>query len=188
MKAVSKFITGAATAALIAVGVAAPAEARHRDRYRAYDRGIDAGDIITGIAVLGGIAAVTSALGRDYGRYGYGYGNRYRSGYTTAVNSCAYEAERIGRGQVRITDVDRTGNDRYRVRGVVEAGYDRGGGYGYDNRYGRYDNRYGRYDNRYDNRYERYDNRYDRYDGYGRRGDDFTCYARGNGRVTDFTL
>ena len=70
MKAVSKLITGAATAALISVGVAAPAEARHHDRYR--DRGIDAGDIITGIAVLGVIAAVTSALARDHGRYGYG--------------------------------------------------------------------------------------------------------------------
>jgi hypothetical protein len=183
MKAVSKLITGAAAAALISVGVAAPAEARHRDRYR--DRGVDAGDIITGIAVLGGIAAVTSALGRDYGRYGHGYGNRYRGGYTAAVNSCAYEAERIGRGRVQITDVDRTGNDRYRVRGVVESGYDRGGydrgGYGYENRYGRYDNRY-------DNRYGRYDNRYDRYDRYQRRGDDFTCHARGNGRVLDFNL
>jgi hypothetical protein len=172
MKAVSKLITGAAAAALIAVGAAAPAEARHRDGYR--DRGSGIGDIITGIAVLGGIAAVTNALGRDYGRYGSGYGNRYRGGYTAAVNSCAYEAERIGRGRVQITDVDRTGNDRYRVRGVVEAGYDRGG-LGYDNRYGRYDNRY-------DNRYSRYDNRYDR------RGDDFTCYARGSGRITDFNL
>ena len=73
MKAVSKLITGAATAALIAVGAAAPAEAQYRDRYRDRDRGIDAGDIITGIAVLGGIAAVTNALGRDYGRYGYGF-------------------------------------------------------------------------------------------------------------------
>ena len=173
MKAVSKFLTAAGAAALVAVTAAAPAEARHRDRYRDRDRGIDAGDIITGIAVLGGIAAVTSALGRDYGRYGYGYGNRYRGDYTAAVNSCAYEAERIGRGRVQITDVDRTGNDRYRVRGVVEAGYDRGG-YGYDNRYGRYDNRY--------------DNRYDRYDRYQRRGDDFTCYARGSGRITDFNL
>jgi hypothetical protein len=173
MKAVSKLITGAAAAALVSVGVAAPAEARHRDRYR--DRGIDAGDIITGIAILGGIAAVTSAIGRDGSRYGYGYGNRYRGGYTAAVNSCGYEAERIGRGQVRITDVDRTGNDRYRVRGVIETGY------GYDR--GGYD-RYDRYD-----RYGRYDNRYDRYDRYDRRDrEDFTCYARGNGRITDFNL
>jgi hypothetical protein len=173
MKAVSKLITGAAVAAMVSVGAAAPAEAQY---YRHRDRGIDAGDIITGIAILGGIAAVTSAIGRDGSRYGYGYRDRYRGGYTAAVNSCGYEAERIGRGRVQITDVDRTGNDRYRVRGVVDAGYDRGGGYD------RYD-RYGRYDNRYD-RYDRYDNRYSRYGGR----EDFTCYARGNGRITDFNL
>jgi hypothetical protein len=173
MKAVSKLITGAATAALLSVGVAAPAEAQYRDRYRDRDRGVDAGDIITGIAVLGGIAAVTSALSRDGGRYGYGYRDRYRGDYTTAVNSCAYEAERIGRGRVQITDVDRTGNNRFRVRGVIDSGYgyDRGG--------------YSRYD-RYDNRYGRYDNRYGRDDRYGR--EDFTCYARSNGRITDFNL
>jgi hypothetical protein len=125
MKAVSKLFTGAAVAAMVAVGAAAPAQARHNDRYYGRDRGIDAGDIITGIAVLGGIAAVTSAIGRDGSRYGYGYRDRYRGGYSAAVNSCGYEAERIGRGRVRILDVDRTGNDRYRVRGVVESGYDR---------------------------------------------------------------
>jgi hypothetical protein len=167
MKAVSKLITGAATAALLSVGMAAPAEAQYRDRYRDRDRGVDAGDIITGIAVLGGIAAVTSALSRDGSRYGYGYRDRYRGNYTAAVNSCAYEAERIGRGRVQITDVDRTGNNRFRVRGVIDSGYNNGGYYGRD----RYDNRYSRYGR---------DNRYGR--------EDFTCYARSNGRITDFNL
>ncbi|HEY0084283.1 MAG TPA: hypothetical protein VGB65_00085 [Allosphingosinicella sp.] len=173
MKAVSKLITGAAVAAMISVGAAAPAEAQYRDRYRDRDRSIDGGDIITGIAILGGIAAVTSALSRDGSRYGYGNNNRYRGGYSQAVQSCGYEAQRIGRGQVRITDVDRTGNDRFRVRGVIESnyGYDRGG-YGYDR-----------------GGYNRND-RYGRYDRYERRGDreDFTCHARGNGRITDFNL
>jgi hypothetical protein len=163
MKAVTKFITGAVTAAVLTVGAAAPADAQSRYRYRDRDRGIDAGDIITGVAVLGGIAAIASAFDRDGGRYGYNYRTRYRDGYSTAVNSCAYEAERIGRGRVRITDVDRTGGDRYRVRGVIEDNY---GGYGYD-------------------RYDRYD-RYSRNDRYGR--EDFTCHARGNGRITDFNL
>ena len=149
-------------------------DAQYRDRYRDRD-GIDAGDIITGVAVLGGIAAIASAIGRDDNRYGYGYGNRYRGNYNYAVQACAQQAQRMGRGQVQITDVDRTGNDRYRVRGVVQAGY-------------------GGYDRGYDNRYDRgYDNRYDRggYGGYNRGGygrDDFTCVARGNGRITDFRL
>ena len=168
MKAISKTILGAGAAAVAVLGFAAPAEAQYRDRYR--DRGgIDAGDIITGIAVLGGIAAITSAIGRDDSRYGYGYGNRYRGHYNYAVQSCAREAQRMARGQVQILDVDRVGNDRYRVRGIVQAGY--GGGYG-----------------GYDRGYSRgYDSRYDRgYGNYGR--DDFTCVARGNGRITDFRL
>ena len=176
MKAVTKFITGAAAAAALSVSFAAPAEAQ--SRYRDRDRGIDAGDIITGIAILGGIAAVTSAIGRDGSRYGYGSRDRYRDGYSAAVNACGYEAERIGGGQVRITDVDRTGNDRYRVRGVVEGrgyGYDRGG---YDRGYDR------RYDRGYDRRYDRDYGRYDRYDAR----EDFTCHARGSGRITDFNL
>ena len=147
MKAVTKFVTGAATAAVLSVSLAAPAEAQ--SRYRDRDRGIDAGDILTGIAVLGGIAAITSAMGRDGSRYGYGYRDRYRDGYSAAVNACAYEAQRIGRGRIQITDVDRTGNDRYRVRGVVDAGYGYNRGYdrGYDRRYN------DRYNDRYDNRF-----------------------------------
>jgi len=167
MKAISKTMLGAGAAAVATLAFAAPAEAQYRDRYR--DRGgVDAGDIITGVAILGGIAAITSAIGRDDGRYGYGYGNRYRNNYNYAVQACASEAQRMGRGQVQILDVDRTGNDRYRVRGIVQAGY--GGGY----------DRYGR----------GYDSRYDRGGyggGYGGR-DDFTCTARSNGRITDFRL
>ncbi|MGZ8286614.1 MAG: hypothetical protein ACXW27_06275 [Allosphingosinicella sp.] len=165
MKAISKTLLGTGAAAVAALGFAAPAEAQYRDRYR--DRGgIDAGDIITGIAVLGGIAAITSAIGRDDSRYGYGYGNRYRGNYNYAVQSCAQQAQRLGRGQVQVLDVDRTGNDRYRVRGIVQAGY----GGGYDRGYSR-----------------GYDSRYNRgYGNYGR--EDFTCVARGNGRITDFRL
>ena len=165
MKAISKTMLGAGAAALAAISFATPADAQWRGRDR-HD-GIDAGDIITGIAVVGGIAAITSAIGRDDGRYGYGYGNRYRNNYNYAVQACANEAQRMGRGRVQITDVDRAGNDRYRVRGLVQGGYD--GGYGYDRGYGGYGR--GGYGN-------------DR--GYGR--DDFTCIARGNGRITDFRL
>ena len=179
MKAVSKIFTGAAAAALAVTAFAAPAQAQYRHYDR--DRGIDAGDIITGVAILGAVAAVAGALDRDGSRYGYRNRDRYRNDYSRAVEACGYEAERIGRGRVRITDVDRKGRNRYRVRGVVEAGYDR------------YDRGYDRgYDRRYDRGYDRgYDRRYDRgYDRYDRRGgrDDFTCYARSNGRITDFRI
>lgn len=170
MRTVSKLVTGAAAAALAIVSTAAPAEARdYRDR-----DGIDTGDVIAGVAIVGGIAAIAAALGRDrydydgYGR-GYNYRDRYRHGYNYAVNACAHEAQRIGRGQVRIVDVDRRSSDRFRVRGVIESGY------------GYRDDRYGGYGG-----YDRYD-RYDRYDSYDR-GRSFTCTARGNGRIQSFRL
>jgi hypothetical protein len=132
MKNISKFITGAAAAALLTVSAATPAEAR--DRYGRHD-GVDAGDIITGVAILGGIAAIASAIGNNGNRSGYGYGNNYRDGYSAAVNACGYEAQRAGRGQVNVTDVDRRGNDSYRVRGVIDGGnyaYGRGYNRGYE--------------------------------------------------------
>lgn len=158
MKAISKTMLGAGAAALAAISFAAPAEAQWRHR----DRGVDTGDIITGVAILGGVAAIASALDRDGGRYGYGYRDRYRGGYNYAVQACANEAQRMGRGRIQIVDVDRVGNDRYRVRGLVQGGY---GGY---------------------DRYDRYDRGYGNDRGFGR--DDFTCTARGNGRITDFRL
>jgi hypothetical protein len=170
MKAVTKLITGAATAALLTVSLAAPAEAQYRNSYRHHDRGgIDAGDVIAGVAIAGGIAAIASAVGRDgYGsRYGSGYGERYRGGYNAAVQACGYEAQRYGRGGVQVTDVQRTGNDRYQVRGVIGGGYDR-------------------YDRGVDQRYERDYGRYDQGDAYDRDG--FVCSVRGNGRVTDFRV
>jgi hypothetical protein len=162
MKAVSKFTIGAAAAALLATTAATPADAQYRRR--GHDSVTE--DIVTGIAILGGIAAVTAAINNDGSRYGYGNRYRYRNDYTYAVNACGREAERYGRGQVQITDVDRRGNDSYRVRGVIQAGYDR-----YDRGY----------DRRYDRDYGRND--YDRGD-----RDGFTCTARGNGRVTNFRL
>ena len=73
MKALTKYLAGAAAAAALTVSAAAPAEAQWRDRR---DRdGIDAGDIITGVAVVGGIAAILGALDNDGNRYGYDAGH-----------------------------------------------------------------------------------------------------------------
>jgi len=160
-----KVLIGAAAAALATVSAAAPAQAQYRDNW---DRrgGLDTEDIVTGVAVIGGIAAILSALDRDGGRYGVANRSRYRDGYSQAVNSCGYEAERYGRGQVRITDVDRRSNGRYRVEGVVENGYG-----GYDTRYDR------GYDRRYDARQQSRDY-----------GDRFTCVAYDNGRIAEFRM
>ena len=208
MKALTKILTGAAAAALT-VTAASPASAQIFGRDR-YDRGgIDTGDIITGVAVVGGIAAILGAFNRDGDRYGYDNRYRYRNDYQNAVNACGAEAERYGQGgQVSITDIDRRNTNSYRVRGVIDAGYNNYGSYGsygrYDaraDRYGRYDPRsegYGRYDPRAGN-YGRYDVRSDRYgrndrygqnDRYGRYDQrvEFACTAHANGRVTDFDI
>ena len=213
MKALTKTLAG--TAAAAALAVATPANAQIFGG-GGYDRdGIDASDIVTGVAVLGGIAAIMSALNRDGGRYGYDSRYRYRNDYQNAVNACGYEAERYGRGgRVSVTDIDRRGSNSYRVRGVIDAGYDNYGSYGRSGSYGRYDARYdrsgsyGRYDPRYDRSgsYGRYDSRYDRSGSYGRydpRSDrygrngtygrydqrvEFACTARSNGRITDFDI
>ena len=193
MKALTKVLAGAAAAAAMTVTAASPAQAQIFGRDR-YDRGgIDAGDIITGVAVIGGIAAILGAFNRDGDRYGYDNRYRYRNDYQNAVNACGYEAERYARGgRVSVTDIDRRGNDSYRVRGVIDAAY---GNYGYG-RYDRgYDGRYNRgydsrYDRGYDSRYDRgYDNRYDRYGRYGyNQRVEFACTARADGRIRDFDV
>ena len=122
MKTLTKFLAGAATAAALTVSAASPAQAQFWDNK--HDNGIDTGDIITGVAVLGGIAAIVAALDHDGQSYGYDNRYRYRDDYTGAVNACGYEAQRYGQGgQVSITDVDRRSSNRYRVRGVINAGY-----------------------------------------------------------------
>ena len=162
MRRITKFVTGAAAAALVTTGfAAAPAQAQ---RYYDRDRGgIDVGDVVAGVAIIGGIAAIASALGRDNDRYGHSR-YQYRDNYSDAVNTCGYQAQRYARGgRISVTDVDRRGNG-YRVRGVVD------GVNGYD----RYD-RYGQYD-RYD-RYNRYDARVA-----------FSCDTDRYGRVRDFDV
>jgi hypothetical protein len=179
MKPVTKLVTGAVSAALLSVTLAAPAAAQYRDRYERRGDGIDVGDIIQGAVVIGGVVAAADAIGnagRGYGRYDrydrydrygrYDRYDRYGRGEEGAIRACAYEAERYGRGRVQITDVDRRGYNGYRVRGVISGGYDR-----YDRGY----------DRRYDRDYGRYD--YDRRD-----RDSFTCTARSDGRITDFRL
>ncbi len=149
MKTLSKTLLGATAAAALAVASASPAQARGNDR-------IDAGDVITGALVLGGIAAVVAAATSDDDRYDRRYEDRhddrrgYRGAYLTprqAVSQCSTaaqrDASRYGRARVtEITDVDEKRNG-YDVSGriVVDEGrYRRGHRDRYDRRgYNDYD-------------------------------------------------
>ena len=154
------------SAAAVIVSASVPAQA-HDGRYRGRD-GIDAGDVIAGALVIGGIAAIASAGSRqgwnqgryddrgydsrrhyngDYGYFQNGYGSR------PAVDQCVRAAEREASryGRARITDVTSIYRIRggYEVRGrlVVADRYNRGRN---SDRWDRYGYRYDHYGNDYD--------------------------------------
>lgn len=87
---------------------------RHRDR------GISAGDVIAGVAVIGVLAAIASAASSKNKR-----NDPYRGGINSedeAANACASRAEQRYGGNARATinDVYRT-RDGYDVRGTLET-------------------------------------------------------------------
>jgi hypothetical protein len=149
-------------AASVAALMTAPASARGGwgDRGRGHD-GIDAGDVIAGALVIGGIAAIASASsdnrgyrGGRYGHYDDDYGYRNNGyGSRTAVDQCVRAAQRqAGRyGWARVTDV--TSIDRvrggYEVRGRIVVENDRYRGR-WNGGYDRYGYSYDRYGNDYD--------------------------------------
>jgi hypothetical protein len=138
MKNITKGLLATTAAGAMAMTSAAPAVAQsHRNNDR-----IDAGDIIAGAAILGGIAVLASAVGgRDRNSYrGRNYDNRdgYRGGYRgdrrgdrrsgnprRAVERCVRAAERDARRYgyryadvTQIRDVDRT-RYGFRVKGRI---------------------------------------------------------------------
>lgn len=173
---------GIATAAVGAMALAGATPVQARDRHH-HDK-IDAGDIIAGAVILGGIAAIASAASknrdgysyrdRDYrhgDRYGYDYG---RGSARKAVERCVRAVERDARRAgyrfadvTEIRDVDRERRG-WEVKGRLVVDGKRG---------------YGHYNTRYD-RYDRYDRKghYDR--GYDRDAGRFTCDIE-RGRVVD---
>ncbi len=180
MNILTKSLLGAGAAAAALVGFTAPLQARD---YRGDDH-IDAGDVIAGALIIGGLAAILTSGNNDRSRGYYdnyhdgnrgnrgGYDYDYqRYGGRQAVDQCVRYVERQGSryGRVdvtQITDIDRKGYG-YKIEGKVTV----------QNQY------------RDDDRYDRY-NRYDRYDRYGRgnnRSSDqgrFNCYVE-QGRVTN---
>lgn len=141
-KALGKTGVATAVAGAMAVSSASPAAARdHKD-------GIDAGDVIAGALIIGGIAAIASAVDKDDRHY---RDRRYRDrrdvrrgGSRRAVERCVRAAERDARRYgynyadvTQIRDVERT---RYgwRVKGRIVVDGARGyrgnrGNYGYRN-------------------------------------------------------
>lgn len=142
MNTVSRAFAGTVAAVALTASVVAPAHARDRD-------GIDAGDVIVGAVVLGGIAILASAGSRDRDgytyrdrRYGddryYGRGNP-RSAVERCVNAAEQQARRYGYRYADVTEIRDVDDTRYgwRVKGNLRVdgqrgwrGGDRRDGYG----------------------------------------------------------
>lgn len=177
----TKIALGTAAAGMMAA-TAVPAQAN--DRYDRRGDGIGVGEVIAGVAILGGLAAILSSGNRDRGgSYGYDepyYNNGYNNGYDqqsyggsrAAVQQCVAatqnEARRYGQGRVQITDITDIDRNRggYTINGRLQV---------QDYNQGYYNRGYGnRYDSRYDNR-ARVDN------------GSFRCKVR-YGRVVDVNI
>jgi hypothetical protein len=155
MKRASSLFLAVATAATV-MAMSVPAEARRH--YRGHD-GIDAGDVIAGALIIGGIAAVAAAASDDRYDDGYRGGRRtydddygwYRGGYGSraAVDQCVRAATRQAYRYgdwARVTDVTRIDRIRggYEIRGrivVQDRGWRGGWRGGWDR--GHYFDRYG---------------------------------------------
>ncbi|GMN03689.1 hypothetical protein [Erythrobacter sp. MTPC3] len=137
-KTLAKGTLGTVAAGAMALATSSPAMADDRR-----DRGIDAGDVIAGAVIIGGIAALAGAFDNDKDRYA---DRRYRNGYDdsryksrvrynrgfdngrNAVERCVRAAENQARrfGGFRyadvteIRDVDRTRHG-FRVKGRIEV-------------------------------------------------------------------
>ncbi len=177
MKTLSKALAGTVAAGAMVLASATPAVARDRDR------GIDAGDVIAGAIIIGGIAAILSSGNNrdrnDYrgGSYNGGYNGGYYNDYDdprTAVERCVAavenDARRAGYRNANVTEIRNVDNKRrgYEVKGRLVVDDTRG--------WGSYNRQYNRYD-----RYDRYGN-YDR--GYNTDSGRFTCDFE-RGRVVD---
>ncbi|MCK0128030.1 hypothetical protein [Erythrobacter sp. F6033] len=144
-KTLAKGTLGTVAAGAMALATATPAAAQDRHR----DRGIDAGDVIAGAVIIGGIAALAGAFDGDKKRgyrdrnyrhnnrgynqnRGYNHNVRYNNrGFNNgrnAVERCVRVAERKARrfggyryaDVTQIRDVDRT-RYGFRVKGRIQV-------------------------------------------------------------------
>lgn len=138
-KTITKGALGTVAAGAMALASATPAAAQDRHR----DRGVDAGDVIAGAVIIGGIAALAGAFDnndrrdrnyRDRNYRGDRYntrhnGNRgYNRGAERAVERCIRTAERQARrfggwrfaDVTQVRDIDRT-RYGFRVQGRMQV-------------------------------------------------------------------
>jgi hypothetical protein len=110
-----KLITGLTAAALLAA-LASPADARRR-HHRHHDD-VDAGDVVAGAVVIGGIAAIASAIKE---------GKRRKQ--DAAVDRCSGEAE--SRTGARVAEIFSVGERKgyYTVEGALDGGDGPGAGF-----------------------------------------------------------
>jgi len=133
MKMVRSVTASALATAMLATSIT-PAMARdfsgfnrgygfNQGQFRHRDRGISAGDVIAGVAVIGVIAAIATAASRSNRRNG-GIDSEDR-----AADACAARAEQQFGNGARVDGIDevfRT-RDGYEVRGTVDSRSYRGG-------------------------------------------------------------
>lgn len=180
MITITKALVGTVAAGAMAMVPLTAASAEHRYDHRG---GISAGDIIAGAVVLGGIAAVAGALGRDGdyrrddryyrdGRYGY-YNGDPRGAVERCVNAARQDARSRGYRDAQVTQVRDVNDTSYgwKIKGTLVVDGNRGY---YDRGYYDRGDRGRYYNSRYDNRYGY---------GYDRDTGSFTCWID-RGRVS----
>ncbi|OJW71192.1 MAG: hypothetical protein BGO57_10035 [Sphingomonadales bacterium 63-6] len=132
MKTITKGLVGTVAAGAVAMASVSPAYARN-----GHDDRVDAGDVIAGALIIGGIAALAAAASdNDRDRYDRryddrrGYDDRYygdrrgspRSAVEQCVNAAERQASRYSRGGradvTDIRDISRT-RDGYRIKGRI---------------------------------------------------------------------
>jgi hypothetical protein len=88
---------------------------------RHHDRGISAGDVIAGVAIIGVLAAIASAASGSKNRNG-GYRGNINS-EDQAADACASRVEQRYGSSARVRGIDdvRQTRDGYDVRGTVET-------------------------------------------------------------------
>jgi hypothetical protein len=128
-------VTGTAIAAAVLATSVTPAMAQGfpggfpgggygHDDYgrRHHDRGISAGDVIVGVAVIGVLAAIASAASKSNTR-NRDYNDRYRGNINSeneAADACSSRIEQRYGARADVNDVYRT-RDGYEVRGTVRT-------------------------------------------------------------------